>query len=107
MRFKSVIAALVAVCMIGLALPQKAFAFGERYTADSKHDPYHYNYEPRGYYPYYDSHYWRPAHKVRNRRSHYTKPHHQPPYFKAWGLRRYKHVQERYHHGRRYRKHHY
>ena len=45
-------------------------------------DPYAYRYEPRGYYPYYNSGYWKPAHVMRKRkRRHYV----HPPYYEAWG----------------------
>jgi hypothetical protein len=52
-------------------------------------DPYGYSYRPRGYYPYYNSNYWRPAYKVRRHR------HHLPPYYAAWGSpkRGYRHVE--------------
>ena len=45
-------------------------------------DPYAYRYEPRGYYPYYDSGYWRYycGSKVNCVPAAY-----QPPYWKAWG----------------------
>jgi hypothetical protein len=52
-------------------------------------DPYHYQYEPRGYYPYYRSDYWRPAAYVRQRsRLHYNVWNTQPPdyrYYRSWG----------------------
>lgn len=59
-------------------------------------DPYHYCYEPRGYYPYYNSRHWGPA---RYARKHYRLP----PYYKAWGgpKRGYKHREwHNRHHGR-------
>ncbi|MEQ1717706.1 MAG: hypothetical protein ABL907_17300 [Hyphomicrobium sp.] len=59
-------------------------------------DPHAYRYVPRGYYPYYNSNYWRPAYKVR--RNH----HHLPPYYAAWGApkRGYRHVEwHRRHYG--------
>ena len=63
-------------------------------------DPYAYRYEPRGYYPYYNSAYWQPAYKVRGRnRAGYI----HPPYYQAWGypVRNYNHVEWHYaHHGR-------
>jgi hypothetical protein len=47
-------------------------------------DPYLYRYEPRGYYPYYNSGYWRPAAEVRAKRAlQYRLV--QPPYYAAWG----------------------
>jgi hypothetical protein len=52
------------------------------YRTHSVTDPYAYRYEPRGYYPYYNSGYWKPAHTMRCRKHrHY----HQPPYYQAWG----------------------
>jgi hypothetical protein len=58
-------------------------------------DPYAYSYSPRGYYPYYNSGYWRPAKRVRHNL-------HLPPYYAAWGStkRGYHHVEwHRRHHG--------
>jgi hypothetical protein len=54
-----------------------------------REDPYAYQYEPRGYYPYYRSDYWSPAAYVRYRnRVHYNAwitrpPHYQ--YYRSWG----------------------
>lgn len=61
-------------------------------------DPYAYRYVPRGYYPYYNSGYWRPVGQVR-------KGQHGPlpPYYKAWGdnKRYYNHREwQARHHGR-------
>ncbi len=47
-------------------------------------DPYAYRYEPRGYYPYYNSGYWRPAAEIRARRAAMYRPV-PPPYYGAWG----------------------
>lgn len=61
-------------------------------------DPYAYRYEPRGYYPYYNSGYWVPTYVIRKRR--YLR---RPPYYKAWGENRrgYKHRDwHDRHHGR-------
>jgi len=43
-------------------------------------DCYGYRYEPRRYYPYYNSGYWRRPHEIKKRR-HYALP----PYYEAWG----------------------
>jgi hypothetical protein len=62
------------------------------YSVDYVTDPYAYRYEPRGYYPYYNSGYWRPAAEVRWKRAHrYNLV--QPPYYRAWGYpkRHYQH----------------
>lgn len=45
-------------------------------------DPYAYRYEPRGYYPYYDSGYWRP---ICGGNVNCVPRAYQPPYWKAWG----------------------
>ena len=110
------------VLALALASPKSAEAFGWHRTAEPagwgrmrtvRHwvyhpryqhvyhnhtatDPYAYRTEPRGYYPYYNSNYWRPAHTVRRNR------HHLPPYYAAWGApkRGYRHVEwHRRHHG--------
>lgn len=64
--------------------PRYVHVYRHRYQGD----PYAYRYEPRGYYPYYNSHYWKPPHLLRKRR--YLR---QPPYYKAWGYpkRGYRH----------------
>lgn len=62
-------------------------------------DPYAYRYEPRGYYPYYNSHYWKPAWVMRHRPRYVFVP---PPYYQAWGYpkRHYRHREwHRRHHG--------
>ena len=52
-------------------------------------DPYAYQYEPRGYYPYYAAGYWRPTAYVKAReRVHYNVWNTQPPvysYYRSWG----------------------
>jgi hypothetical protein len=72
-------------------------------------DPYAYSYEPRGYYPYYNSGYWRSAREMRLRRAHaYTYAPH-VPYYKAWGANRRGYNHRKWHcreHGR-LRHHHY
>lgn len=88
----AVVAGLVAMGTIG-----PAAAFGWRHHDDGR-DPYAYRYEPRGYYPYYKSDYWRPGPLVRKRRGFKT-----PRYYPAWGYyhRRYRHRRwhERHHGG--------
>ena len=64
-------------------------------------DPYAYHYEPRGYYPYYNSGYWRPAAEMRWRRAHQNR-NVNVPYYQALGYpdRRYHHrAWHAYHHG--------
>ncbi len=64
-------------------------------------DPYAYHYEPRGYYPYYNSGYWRSAHEMRVRRAHMYRDTPDVPYYQAWGANR-----RGYHHRRWHCKHH-
>jgi hypothetical protein len=117
MRLKSLIAMAAAVLALGLAAPKPAEAFGwhrngepagwgrmrtirhwvyypryhHTYHSHVATDPYAYRYEPRGYYPYYNSHYWRPAQEMKVARPHYKRP----TYHKAWGAKKkhYNHVQ--------------
>lgn len=65
------------------------------YLRNAETDRYAYRYVPRGYYPYYNSDYWRPSYVVR---AHY----HLPKYYQAWGSRKrgYHHVEwHRRHYG--------
>lgn len=69
-----------------------------QYKLHSRTDPYRYTYEPRGYYPYYGSRYWRPLRSAR-KRYHF----HAPRYYPAWGKKRrgWKHRKWHYrNHGR-------
>jgi len=94
MRITRLAARLIALMALSLVASGSVLAFGRaHYDRNSTSDPYAYKYEHRGYYPYYGSRYWRPAHKVRRRRFNYT----HPRYHKAWGLYR-DHIQ-REHHG--------
>ncbi len=60
-----------------------------RYAYDVQEDPYSYQYEPRGYYPYYRSGYWAPAAYIRYRnRLHYHVWNDRPPkyeFYRSWG----------------------
>lgn len=69
--------ALAAGMMV--AAPAHAGWFWDRGYEDV--DPYAYEYRPPGYYPYYNSGYWRPAEEMRKPRPYYV----QPPYYPAWG----------------------
>ena len=134
MRFKTMIAMVAAVLALALASPKSAEAFGWHRTAEPagwgrmrtvRHwvyhpryhhvyhshtatDPYAYRYEPRGYYPYYGSHYWAPAYALRKRN--HLRYHHwnaQAPrykYYKAWGYPKHWHHRKWHakHHGRHY-----
>lgn len=123
MRLNSVVAALLALAAALMSMPQQVEAGGfhrhdaprgwgetrtvrhwvyypryhHRYYAHAHTDPYAYRYEPRGYYPYYNSHYWVPARCYRGCRPHHVRP----PYYKAWGASK-----RHYHHRRWHAKHH-
>lgn len=122
MRLKSLLAALAALACFGLAAPNPAAAFGDRERAPegwnrTRHihhwvyypryvhhyhvDPYAYRYSPRGYYPYYNSGYWRPAHVIRARNhKRYYHWNVQPPrkfYHPSWGRPKHWH-HEKWHH---------
>jgi hypothetical protein len=55
--------------------------YHNHYLTHGQTDPFAYESDPRGYYPYYNSGYWKPRHAIRNERAHFVKP----KYFKAWG----------------------
>ncbi len=106
MRFKMVLAsALIALAaLIGATQSSQAghaYRGFERY-AHVNYDPYTYRYQHRGYYPYYNSGHWRPAHEVRKRRRYRNRI---PKYYSAWGYpkRDYRH---RDWHNRRHGRHH-
>lgn len=67
------------------------------YLYNGSTDPYAYRYEPRGYYPYYNSALWKPRKCVPLRRAHFK----HPTYYKAWGA-----TKKRYHHVDWHVKHH-
>jgi hypothetical protein len=48
-------------------------------------DPYAYYYDPRPYYPHYNSRYWRPAIVLLRRRACCRPVLVYPPYYQAWG----------------------
>jgi len=118
MRFKSVLAAILAavVLSIGFSTPGSAGGwerrgppagwgrervvrhwvyrprYQHRFHVHHRTDPYAYRYEPRGYYPYYSSGYWRPAHKVRRHRGYAA-----PRYYPSWGYKKRRYRHERWH----------
>lgn len=120
MRWNCCIAAIAATVLValGAALPATAGGF-ERppegwgavrpithhvyypryahvYKVHGTTDPFAYRYEPRGYYPYYASHYWK--HRSVAVRPHYARP----PHYAAWGYpRKWEHRKWHHtHHGR-------
>lgn len=78
--------------------------YEHRYYRHSTTDPYFYRYEPRGYYPYYNSRYWVPARCYKKCRRVYK----YPRYYKAWGSPKkgYKHRKWHARHHGRHRRHH-
>jgi hypothetical protein len=122
MRFKRFLAMAAAMLSFGLVAVQPAEAFGFHretppagwgntqtvkhwvyypryhhvYLASAKTDPYAYQYRTRGYYPYYGSHYWRPAHEVKTQRANFKLP----KYYPAWGYNK------SWHHAHWHAKHH-
>lgn len=63
-------------------------------------DRYEYRWEPRGYYPYYNSRYWAPTEALRYRRDCCRPVAALPPYYQAWG-----HPHRYYNHKRWHREH--
>lgn len=128
MRFRPLFAALLAagLCLLNVPVADagwdrrpsgwgkerevKHWVYYPRYRHKYKYhpytDPYAYQYSPRGYYPYYNSHYWRPAWEMRMKRRKYTYVY--PPYFQAWGypMRNYRHREWHHRHYGGHRKHH-
>jgi hypothetical protein len=80
MRKIALLALLVAMTAL-TGLTSNTVEAGHRYYRGAE-DPHAYRYEPRGYYPYYNSGYWKSAREMRLRkRRHYN----HPPYYAAWG----------------------
>ena len=73
-------AAATVATLASTTTASEAFDRRETYRLHSWADPYRYQYEPRGYYPYYSSSYWRPRAEVRKRFD--LK---RPRYYRAWG----------------------
>ena len=119
MRLNLLWASMAAVCAMGLVAAEPSKADG--YYAYKKYkpayypaprrqavvtryfatDPYAYSYEPRGYYPYYDSGYWR---VYCGGKLNCVPVAYQPPYWKAWGYPKPWHNRafHRVYHGRIY-----
>jgi hypothetical protein len=70
------------------------------YSVHYATDPYAYHYEPRGYYPYYNSGYWRPAAEMRRERLNQYR-YVSVPYYQAWGY-----PKRHYHHRAWHARHH-
>lgn len=93
-------AALLMACFVGLSATAQA-GHADRYVqvsaTNGQHvyrvDPYAYYYEQRGYYPHYQSSYWRPLREVRqtNRRRFRSQKgyRYKPSWGNPWGRHRY------------------
>jgi hypothetical protein len=88
----SIMALASAIIAVWVPTSGAAAAGGDRHGGDRvrtvtdgtyRGDPYAYRYEPRGYYPYYGSPYWRPARDLLLYRDRYR--HELPRYYPAWG----------------------
>jgi hypothetical protein len=121
MRFKSIVAVAAAFLSCGIAAPRSAEAFGwgreapaagwgaarpvehwvyypryhHLYRIAGTTDPYAYVPSDRGYYPYHNSGYWRPAAEMRHRFRYSFKL---PKYHRAWGYPRRDWNNEQWHH---------
>lgn len=71
--------------------------YRHHYHSHSTTDPYFYRYEPRGYYPYYNSRDWVQARSYKKCRRTYRLPR----YYQAWGSRK-----KGYHHRKWHARHH-
>lgn len=107
MRTHQILGAAAAVLSLSLASPRMALAsnldrpnpprgFGSEQTVRhwvyypryrnfyytyGQQDPFAYHYEPRGYYPYYNSGEWKPACCIARHRANLTGP----KYYSGWG----------------------
>jgi hypothetical protein len=88
----SIMALAAAIIAVWVPTPGAAQGGGEDRSGGGRvpavmdgtyRDPYAYSYEPRGYYPYYGSPYWRPADEMLLYRERYR--HELPRYYPAWG----------------------
>jgi hypothetical protein len=96
MSLRNVATSIVAAGLLIATWAIPASAFGWGHGDRDGPDPYAYHYEPRGYYPYYKSDYWKPGYLVRKRRGLQA-----PRYYPAWGY-----YNRRYHHRRWHERHH-
>lgn len=69
--------------------------YHRHYRSDWEYDRYAYYHTPRGYYPYYNSGYWRPTVELRWRRACCRPVAALPPYYQAWGYPKRHHVHHR------------
>lgn len=112
---QAAVVALLLACLAGLSAPAQAgrccadryvqnpatvrhYVYNPRYRHAYRVDPYAYRYEKRGYYPYYNSGYWRPLREVRRtyrRRIRSQKGYrYNPSWGNPWG--KHRHPRKRY-----------
>jgi hypothetical protein len=83
MRLNNVFAAVLAALALSFMVTPRAQAFDWDYRVWGP-DPYAWQYSPRGYYPYYGSHYWVPPAQMRYRYR-YTYDGPKFEYYPGWG----------------------
>jgi hypothetical protein len=104
-RVLAIVAALFAVALTSTTAAEAGWRRSSHYYDGAPrfyrvydgypYDPYRYRYEPRGWYPYYNSGYWRPARELRYRRACCRPAYYAlPPYYQSWGYPRAVYVQK-------------
>lgn len=77
--------------------------YHRHYRSDWEYDRYDYYPTRRGYYPSYNSGYWRPTIELQYRKRYYRPYSALPPYYQAWGYPKrygYRKWDSRHHHRR-------
>ena len=93
-RVLAIVAALFAVALTSTTAAEAGWrrSYEDRYYAA---DPYRYTYEPRRWYPYYNSGYWVPTRELQYRRACCRPAYYAlPPYYQSWGYPRGVYVQK-------------
>ena len=97
----SLLLAALALAMIPVVVAEAGYRHAPHGWGRSVHyDRHAYRWEPRGYYPYYNSRHWAPVEALRYRRDCCRPPPELPPYYQAWG-----HPHRYYHHKKWHRRH--
>lgn len=81
MRATTVLSIAFAGLVSTLAMAPSAEAFDPWHRYNDGGDPYAYQYVPKGYYPYYNSGYWKPDYAYQRKRADFDLP----EYYQAWG----------------------
>jgi hypothetical protein len=93
MRATTVVSMAIVGFASALAVSQPASAFDEWFRRYDGGDPYAYRYVPKGYYPYYNSGYWKPASQFYRERPNFPLP----EYYEAWGSNKRSYDHELWH----------